>query len=115
VELLRFDSSAGWRVGDGSEFVLSPLTPPDGSVKAACFHLPAGGSIVFHEATVPQLFCVVAGSGWVTAADRERVAVAAFDAAFWEAGELHEAGSDEGMSAVVLDVDVSPYRPPASG
>jgi hypothetical protein len=58
VELLRFDPSAGQRIAAGSEFVLSPLTPP-------------------------------------------------------EAGEWHEAGSDEGMSAVVLEGEISPYRPQA--
>jgi quercetin dioxygenase-like cupin family protein len=113
VELLRFDSSTGWRIGDGSDFVQSPLTPPGGTVKAACFHLPAGGGVVFHEATIRQLFCVVAGSGWVTGADRARVPIAAFEAVFWEAGEWHEAGSDEGLSAVVLEGDVEPYRPTA--
>ena len=112
MELLRFDESSGWRIGNGNDFVQAPLTPPDGAVKAACFHVPAGGGVVFHEATVPQLFCVVAGSGWVTGADRERVAVAAFEAAFWEAREWHEAGSDEGMTVIVLEGDVEPFRRP---
>ena len=114
MELLRFDSGAGKRIDAyESEFVLAPLTPPGGTVKAACFHIPPGGVVGFHEATVPQLFCVVVGSGWVTGADRARVPVAALDAAFWEAGEWHESGSDEGMTAVVLEGDVAPYRPTA--
>jgi hypothetical protein len=114
VQILRFDPATGWRVADGgSEFTLAPLTLPDGRVKAACFHVPAGGAVGFHEATVPQLFCVVGGSGWVTGADRTRVPVAAFEAAYWAAGELHEAGSDDGMVAVVLEGDVAPYRPTA--
>jgi len=92
---------------------MSPLTPPDTAVKAACFHVPAGCVVGFHEASVPQLFCVAAGSGWVTGADRERVPVAAFEAAFWEQGEWHEAGSDEGMAVVVLEGDVRPHRPAA--
>ena len=115
MERLRFDSSAGKRVDRyESEFVLAPLTVPDGRVKAACFHVPAGGIVGFHEATVPQLFCVVAGSGWVTGPDRARVPVAAFEAAFWEAGEWHESGSDSGMTAVVLEGEIAPYRPAAS-
>jgi hypothetical protein len=112
VELLRFDSSAGWRVdANGSDFVLAPVTPPDGPVKAACFHIPPGGGVWYHEATVPQLFCVVAGSGWVTGFDRARIPIAAFAAVFWEAGEWHEAGSTDGMAAIVLEGDVAPYRP----
>ena len=111
MELLRFDASAGKRVDRyESEFVLAPLTAPDGPVKAACFHVPAGGIVGFHEATVPQLFCVVAGSGWVTGPDRARVPVGAFGAAFWEAGEWHESGSEGGMTVVVLEGDLTPFR-----
>jgi mannose-6-phosphate isomerase-like protein (cupin superfamily) len=114
VELVRFDESAGKPVEQyRSTFTLSPLTVPDASVKAACFHVPPGGVVGFHEATVPQLFCVVAGSGWVTGADRERVPVGPFEGAFWEAGEWHESGSDAGMTVVVLEGDVQPYRPTA--
>ncbi len=39
----------------------------------------------------------------MTGADRQRVHVAPFEAAFWEAGEWHESGTDEGMIAVVLE------------
>jgi len=114
VRLLRFGRADGWGVEKGgSDFTLSPLTPPDGVVKAACFHVPAGGVVYFHEATVPQLYCVVAGSGWVTGPDRNRVAICAFEAAFWEAGEWHESGSEEGLTAIVLEGDVAPYLPAA--
>jgi len=104
VRLIRFDATAGRRIDRyESEFTLSPLTAPGERFKAACFHLPPGGVVGFHEATVPQLFCVVSGSGWVTGADQQRVHVAPFEAAFWEAGEWHESGTDEGMTAVVLE------------
>ena len=95
----------------GSDFTLSPLTAPDGAVKAACFHVPAGGVSV-PRATVPQLYCVVAGSG-VTGPDRRRVAIGPFEAAFWEAGEEHESGSEDGMTVIVLEGDVAPYLPTA--
>lgn len=114
MELLLFDEGRGRPIEQyGSRFTLSPLTPPYTSVKAACFHVPPGGVVGFHEATVSQLFCVVAGSGWVTGADRERVPVGPFEGAFWEAGEWHESGSDKGMTVVVLEGDVRPYRPTA--
>ena len=112
MRLIHFDATVGRQIDRyESEFTLSPLTPPGEGFKAACFHIPAGGVVGFHEATVPQLFCVVSGSGWVTGADRERVPVGPFEAAFWEAGEWHESGSDEGMTAVVLEGEsVEPYR-----
>ncbi len=35
------------------------------------------------------------------------------DAAFWEAGEEHESGSEDGMTVIVLEGDVAPYLPTA--
>jgi hypothetical protein len=114
MELIRFDEGSGWPIEKyDSTFTMAPITPPDTPVKAACFHVPPGGVVGFHPAAVPQLFCVLAGSGWVTGADRERVPIRAFEGAFWEQGESHESGSDEGMTAVVLEGDVRPYRPTA--
>ena len=55
-------------------------------------------------ATVAQLFLVVAGSGWVRAgADRRDVAPGS--AAFWEPNELHESGTEDGLTAVVVEAD----------
>jgi hypothetical protein len=82
VQTLCFGRGDGWRVDAFGN-----------AVKAACFHVAAGGVVGVHEATVPQLYCVVAGSGWVTGPDRRRVAIGPFEAAFWEAGEEHESGS----------------------
>ncbi len=114
MQTLSFGRGDGWRVDAySSDFTLSPLTAPDGTVKAACFHVPAGGVIGFHEATVPQLYCVVAGSGWVTGPDRRRVGIGPLEAAFWEAGEEHESGSEDGMTVIVLEGDVAPYLPTA--
>jgi quercetin dioxygenase-like cupin family protein len=65
--------------------------------------LAPGGVIGRRAATVPQLFVVVEGSGWLAGGDAERVEVAAGDAVLWEAGEEHEAGTDEGVVAVVIE------------
>ncbi len=62
-----------------------------------------GGVLGRHPATVAQLFVVVSGSGWVSGEDGERVEIAAGEAALWEAGEEHESGSDEGMTALVVE------------
>jgi hypothetical protein len=49
----------------------------------------------------------------VTGPDRRRVAIGPFEAAFWEAGEEHESGSEGGMTVIVLEGDVAPYLPTA--
>ncbi len=65
--------------------------------------LAPDGAIGRHPAAVLQLFVVVEGSGWVAGGDTERVEVAAGDAVLWEAGEEHEAGTDAGMVALVVE------------
>jgi hypothetical protein len=53
VRLYRFDQAVGRRVA---------------------LH---GGLVGRHQAATRQLFCVVAGDGWVSGPDRERVPIAA--------------------------------------
>ena len=65
--------------------------------------LAPGGVIGRHAAEVPQLFVVVEGSGWVAGGDEERVEVAAGDGVLWDAGEEHEAGTDDGLVALVVE------------
>jgi len=51
--------------------------------------LAPDGAIGRHAATVPQLFVVAEGSGW--------------DAVLWDAGEEHEAGTDAGLAALIVE------------
>jgi quercetin dioxygenase-like cupin family protein len=55
-----------------------------------------------HAAGRPQLFVVVAGDGWVSGDDGTRSAIRTGEAAFWRLGEIHESGSDEGMTCIVV-------------
>jgi len=80
-----------------------PLTVPDGQTHVVCIRLGAGGVLGRHPAPVDQLFIVVAGTGWASGADGERVPVASGTAIHWEAGEEHESGSDQGLSAIVVE------------
>ena len=61
-----------------------------------------GGCVGRHETAVPQLFMVVAGQGWVRA-DADQLPLTAGQAAFLQAGESHESGSDHGMTVVVIE------------
>lgn len=72
-------------------------------VQISCMHIPAGGVVGYHQASVPQLFLVVAGEGWVRGEAPERTKITADYAAFWKSGEWHESGSDLGMTAIVIE------------
>ena len=64
-----------------------------------------GGVVAKHPAASAQLFVVVSGDGWVSGADGEREAIVAGQAVLWEPGEEHESGSDEGMTALVVEAE----------
>jgi quercetin dioxygenase-like cupin family protein len=90
---------------------ITPIARPGGFVQVGCMRLAAGGVVGMHPATIPQLFLVVAGEGWVRVSagtgSGERVPIQAGQAAFWEAGEEHESGTeaDVGMTAMVVEAD----------
>jgi quercetin dioxygenase-like cupin family protein len=65
----------------------------------------SGGRVGRHPAAARQLFVVVRGAGWVAGADGERQAIDAGDAVLWEPGEEHESGTDDGMTALVVEGD----------
>lgn len=110
VEMFSFGRDDGHHVDrSGSSFVLAPLTGSGGGARAACLHLGPGDVVGEHEATAGQLFCVVSGSGWVSGSDRSHAAIAAHQAVFWDRGEMHAAGTETGMTVIVLEGhDLSP-------
>ncbi len=92
-----------------------PVTAP-GSVNAAVRRLGAhahahvielgpAGIVARHPAAGAQLFAVIQGSGWVSGDDGEREQIRAGEAVLWQPGEEHESGSDEGMTALVIEAD----------
>lgn len=66
-------------------------------------HLAAGGVVGRHPAACRQLFAVVSGSGWVSGAEGERRPIHTGEAAVFEPGEEHDAGTDEGLTAVCVE------------
>ena len=91
------------------------MTAP-GSINAAVRRLSAGAHAVVievepggivgrHPTGAVQLFAVVRGSGWVAGSDGRREAIGAGEVVVWETGEEHESGSDEGMTALVVEAD----------
>lgn len=104
MRLHVFGPDVGIPIGQfGSDFRLSPLTDPAGKAHVACFHLRPGGRVGRHEATVDQLLCVVAGRGWVAGGDGVVRPIGPGEAASWVAGEEHETGTDDGLTAIVVE------------
>ena len=52
-----------------------------------------------------RLFLVVHGQGWVRDGTPERISLVAGQAAFWEKGEWHAAGTVTGLMAIVIESD----------
>ena len=104
----------------GSAFVQTRLARSVG-VHVGCIHLAPGGLVGYHPAATPQLFAMVAGDGWVRGEAPARVPIAAGQAVFWDVGEHHEAGTETGMNANVVEGEVldgepgtvGPLAPPA--
>ena len=98
----------------GSDFRLSGLVHTAG-IHVACMYLAPGGLVGYHPATTYQLFAVIEGDGWVRGEGAERVPIKAGQAAFWQLGEHHEAGTDVGMTAMVVEADALGGDPMAIG
>ena len=75
----------------------------DGPVHLTCLTVGPGGVIGTHPATAPQLFLVVAGSGWVAGPDGKHVPITTGQGVRWEAGEDHASGTDFGLTALAVE------------
>jgi hypothetical protein len=92
------------QIGDyGSSFRLMRLHWSKVSeVRVDIAYLAPGEFIARHAAGLPQLFCVIAGNGWVSGEDEIEHPISASEAAFWVQGELHATRSDDGLTAVII-------------
>jgi hypothetical protein len=107
MRLFRCDAEVGRPItAFGSiDLTMTPIARPAGFVQVGCMRLGAGGVLGYHQATIPQLFVVVDGAGWVRGEAPERYPIAAGQAAFWQADEWHESGTETGITAMVLEAD----------
>lgn len=115
MQLYRFDAAVGRPIEAFGSQALTQVwlarLEPGPAVHVSVLHLAAGGGVGYHEALLPQLYAVVAGSGWVRGAGAERAPLAAGQAAFWEAGEWHAAGTESGLMAIVIEIEgLNPAR-----
>ncbi len=116
MRLYRFDGKVGRAIHQfGSVgLTITPVARMQGSGQAVAMWIEPGGYSGAHEAVGPQLFLVIHGAGWVEGADGAQAPIHAGQAAYWENGERHLAGSSSGMGALVIEdlaLDLSMLTP----
>ena len=107
MKLYRFDAEAGQPITlHGSQHLtMTCIARPEGDVRIGCMYVAAGGSVGYHQALLHQLFLVVEGHGWVRGEGPDQTAIGIGEAAFWTAGEWHAAGTETGMTAIVIEAE----------
>lgn len=112
VRIFRFDEDVSIPVdASGSRFRIGPLTAPDARGRIQVMYLPPGGLIGRQTTARRQLFAVVAGDGWVSGAEDDRRPIRTGEAALWDGGEEHAAGSDAGLTAVCVEGSFELWAP----
>jgi GrpB-like predicted nucleotidyltransferase (UPF0157 family)/quercetin dioxygenase-like cupin family protein len=104
VQIFRFDPEVSIPIDDsGSDFRIGRLTGGDTEGRVQILHLGPGGRVGRHRGDLRQLFAVVSGSGWVSGSDGMRRRIHTGQAAVWEPNEVHDATSDDGLTAVCVE------------
>lgn len=105
MKIFRFDPEVGKSIDafDSSGFVISKIVQLFSQADVKIAYLSAKGNIGFHQTAKDQLFVVVQGEGWVRGEAPERFPIHSGLAAFWQEGEWHESGTDNGMTAILIE------------
>lgn len=111
MRTLHFSPPHGVPVEDfGSRAVSSVrLAQGAGESHVYCLYFAPGGVIGPHPTGCDQLFLVVEGTGWIAGPDGQRRPLSSGQGVHLERGEQHSKGSDEGMTAIMVQaVNVEP-------
>ena len=105
MKIFRFDPEVGRSTDHykSSGFILSRVTRLLDEAVVNCAYLDVNGLIGYHQATMPQLFLVVQGEGWVRGESPDKISIKAGQAAYWEEGEWHESGTEMGMTVIIIE------------
>ena len=117
MKIFRFDRETGRTIDryNSTGFTLTRVAHLLEETMIQCAYLEPNGSIGYHQATVPQLFLVFQGAGWVRGQSPERTQIQAGQGAYWEEGEWHEAGTESGLVAIMIEAtrfDLLGWTPP---
>jgi quercetin dioxygenase-like cupin family protein len=107
MKIYRFDPEVGRSIDqyNSSGFVISRVAHLFEEAVVHCAYLDSDGVIGYHQATMPQLFLVLQGEGWVRGESPERKLVKAGQAVYWEKDEWHAAGTETGMTAMIVEAE----------
>lgn len=109
MRMYQFDVSTGSMIDQfnstGAIYARVLRMKREGVVQTGCFYIAQEGLVGHHEAALPQLLLVVRGEGWVAGNNGKHKPIHEQQAAFWEKGEWHSAGSAQGMMAIVIEDD----------
>ena len=105
MKLYRFDREIGKSIEayNSSGFIIARIAHLFDNAIVNFAYLEVHGVIGYHQATIPQLFLVVQGEGWVRGESDKRVFIKTGEAAYWEKGEWHESGTETGMTAIIIE------------
>ncbi len=115
MEILRLEAASAEPIGqrpyEVKHVASIELAQGEGEVHAYTLYFEAGGEIAPHEAGFGQILFAVAGDGWVSGDDGERIPLAQGEAAIIRRGEIHSKGSETGRTAFMVQVhDLTPLR-----
>jgi quercetin dioxygenase-like cupin family protein len=105
MKIFRFDRETGKIVDryNSSGFTLTRVAHLLEETMIQYAYLEPKGLIGYHQATVPQLFLVVQGEGWIRGQSPEITQIQAGQGVYWEEGEWHEARTETGMTAIIIE------------
>lgn len=90
---------------DSRALTYLPLGVLAGHAQVGIIRLRRGGRVGRHAAVVAQLFVAVSGEGWVAGGDGKRQPLRAGQAVLWDEGEEHEAGTESGLVALLVEAE----------
>jgi hypothetical protein len=105
MKIFRFDPEVGQQIEKfGSvKAIISKVVHLEAEAVVNCVYVHPNGKIGPHQAVTQQLFLLVEGEGWVRGETEENYAIQQGPAVFWEKDEWHESGSENGMTAVIIE------------
>ena len=117
MKLFRFDPEVGQQIEQfGSvKAIISKILHLENEAAVSSVYIRLNGKLGHHQAVTSQLFLLVQGEGWIRGETEEKLPVREEQAIFWEQGEWHESGIENGMTAVIIEeinIDLAELMPP---